>query len=148
MKEATCIHCSRSFAQSPYHKNQSYCKRSECQRAKKADWQRRKMQCDPEYRATQKHSTRKWRDANPGYWKKYREENPEKAERNRLLQRIRNRKKSSKNFNHNKKIAKMDAPKSHKTNKLNTFGQYWLVPIIAKMDALEVNIVKISSTCQ
>ena len=37
-------------------------------------------------------------------------------------------------------IAKMDALKS---DNFQTLGQFWLLPVIAKMDALKVNIIKI-----
>lgn len=38
-------------------------------------------------------------------------------------------------------IAKMDASKSLGTSGETTFsGQFWLVPVIAKMDALKVNM--------
>jgi hypothetical protein len=36
-------------------------------------------------------------------------------------------------------IAKMDASKS---DNFQVLGQFWLLPVIAKMDALKVNIVK------
>jgi len=49
------------------------------------------MANDPEYKANQKQSHQEWLWANPNYWKDYRERNPEKAERNRQLQTIRNR---------------------------------------------------------
>ena len=71
MKEVICINCARSFTQSPRHKNQNYCKRQECQRANKADWQRQKMRTDPEYRANQKLSNQKWRESHHD-WKKER----------------------------------------------------------------------------
>ena len=37
-------------------------------------------------------------------------------------------------------IAKMDSSKS---DNFKVLGQFWLVPVIAKMDALKVNIIKI-----
>ncbi len=37
-------------------------------------------------------------------------------------------------------IAKVDASKPYK---YNLIGRYWLVPLIAKVDALKVNIVEI-----
>ncbi len=147
MKKVTCINCSQEFIQSPRHKNQCYCKKQGCQKAKKADWQRRKIKTDLEYKASQKLSQRKWLKANPDYWKKYRESNSEKAERNRLLQRLRNKQRSAQTSDTNgdiaPMIAKMDASKSIKTTKLRAIGQYWMVPVIAKMDALKVNIVVI-----
>jgi len=45
-------------------------------------------------------------------------------------------------------IAKMDASKSSATSGKTGFsGQFWLVPMIAKMDALKVNIYEITASC-
>ena len=101
------------------------------------------MKIDPVYNASQEISRKQWARANPGYWKRYRNKNPEKAERNRVLQAFRNRKARSKKSDtkmNTPLIAKMDASKS---DNFQALGQLWLVPVIAKMDALKVNIVKI-----
>ena len=37
-------------------------------------------------------------------------------------------------------IAKMDASNA---DNFEVLGQFWLIPVIAKMDALKVNIIKI-----
>lgn len=148
MAQALCCHCGYLFELSPRHKNQTFCKKAECQRAKKAAWQRQKMKTDPEYRLGQKLSQSKWARSNPHYWKAYRQNNPEKAERNRLLQTVRNRRAKARRLNAkmdaSSLIAKMDASK---TSNIKVVGRYWLVPQIAKMDALEVNIVVISRCC-
>jgi len=143
MEQILCVYCGDLFDASPRHKNQITCKKSECQRAKKADWQRRKMRTDPIYNAGQKISQKQWARANPGYWKQYRKNNPEKAERNRILQAIRNRK--ARPLDSGEKmdsslIAKMDASTF---DNFQTLGQFWIVPLIAKMDALKVNIIRI-----
>jgi len=143
MEKILCVYCGDLFDPSPKHKNQIACKKPQCQRAKKAEWQRHKMKADPVYNASQKISKKQWASANPGYWKRYRYKNPDKAERNRVLQAIRNRKARSKKSGTKMDtplIAKMDASKS---DNFQTLGQFWLVPVIAKMDALKVNIVKI-----
>jgi len=74
------------------------------------------MKTDPDYRLNQGLSQKQWAGANAGYWKAYRRKNPDKAERNRILQTIRNRK---------------------------ARGQRLDPSLIAKMDALRVNILKI-----
>ena len=143
MEKILCVYCGDLFDPSPRHKNQTACKKPQCQRAKKADWQRHKMKIDPAYNASQKISRKQWARANPGYWKRYRNKNPEKAERNRVLQAIRNRKARSKKSDTNMDtplIAKMDTSKS---DNFQALGQFWLIPVVAKMDALKVNIVKI-----
>lgn len=141
-----CVHCGANFSKSPRHKNQTHCKARKCQRARKAAWQRQKMRTDPEYMANQKLSNRKWRESHPGYWKEYRKRNPEKTQRNRLLQRFRNRRKSGHRSACREKIAKMDSSKPSNPYKFKAMGQYWLVPAIAKMDALKVNIIAISDS--
>jgi hypothetical protein len=46
-------------------------------------------------------------------------------------------------------IAKMDASQSCETSGNTPFsGQFWLVPVIAKMDALKVNIYRIPACCK
>lgn len=78
------------------------------------------MKTDPDYRLNQGLSQKQWAKANAGYWKQYRRKNPDKAQRNRILQTIRNRKARGQ---------PLDA-------KIET-------SLIAKMDALKVNILKI-----
>jgi len=102
------------------------------------------MREDPEYRLNQQTSNKKWAEANPGYWKGYREQNPEKAERNRLLQTIRNRKRWRKG----KADARRDTPLIAKVDsssapKIKVAGEFWMVPVIAKVDALKVYIHEI-----
>ena len=143
MEQILCVYCGDLFNASPRHKNQISCKKPGCQKAKKADWQRHKMKTDPIYNAGRKISRKEWVRANPGYWKKYRRKNPEKAERNRVLQAIRTRKAWSSDSDtkmNRSLIAKMDASISDNFQRL---GQFWMVPVIAKMDALKVNIIKI-----
>ncbi len=88
--ERVCRHCGEVFVPCPRVKNQEYCRNPECQRARKREWNRRKM-ADSDYRANQQKAQRAWRAQNPEYWRKYRQEHPQEAERNRLKQRERNR---------------------------------------------------------
>jgi len=143
MEQIQCVHCGDFFDPSPRHKNQTACQKLECQRAKKAAWQRFKIKTDPDYQAGKKISQQKWLKANPDYWKQYRKNHPEYTERNRILQSLRNRKnRAPKTFSNTEAslIAKMDASKPYS---FETLGQFWLIPVIAKMDASKVNIVKI-----
>ena len=139
MEEVPCLHCGTFFL--PRNKDQNYCGLKECQRARKAAWQRNKIQHDSEYRECQRISQKKWRRKNPDYWKQYRQKNPDKTTKNRILQRIRNKRQSLATLppkdSKEHLIAKMDA------SNLNTdglSGQYWLVPLIAKMDAVKIYI--------
>lgn len=141
MESVPCFHCATMFI--PRNRKQYCCSRPECQRARKADWQRIKMKTNPDYRTSQKLSKQKWADKNPGYWKNYRDRNPEKAERNRMLQTIRNRRRAAVKKSDDGPIAKMDV---RINMHFQPIGQFWLVPLIAKMDATKVNIYKISDT--
>jgi hypothetical protein len=96
------------------------------------------MKTDPDFKDNQRISNKKWAANHPGYWKNYRLIHPEKAERNRILQRLRNRRRRCPTA----VIAKVDSSTSRK---YNLIGRYWLVPMIAKVDALKVNIVEIPS---
>ena len=160
MEEVSCCHCGDYFIPNPRQKNPRYCgNKPECQRARKAAWQREKMHSDPDYKANQKRCQKDWCKAHPDYWKEYRETHPEQAERNRDLQRVRNRKCRDRVtvkhvFSPPDKgmdaslIAKMDTSKSSGTSGGASFsGQFWLVPVIAKMDALKVNIYRITVGC-
>ena len=143
MEQIPCTYCGDFFDPSPRHKNQTACKKLKCQQTEKAAWQKVKMKTDPLYNANQKSSQQKWLKTTPGYWKAYRRRKPEKAERNRILQTIRNRKARASSSD-----AKMDAPviakmDPSKFDNFKVLGQFWLIPVIAKMDALKVNIVKI-----
>jgi len=147
MEQIPCCHCSDFFSPSLRHKNQVYCMKPACGRARKAAWKRNKMQTDPDYRYNQKLANQKWAKAHPGYWKQYRRQHPEYVNRNRILQTVRNRKRSRCHPPNGpgSLIAKVDASIYCK-NRL--VGQFYLVPVIAKVDALKVNIFDISSPYQ
>ena len=137
MEKIPCVHCGTFFI--PRNRKQHYCKAPGCQQARKATWQRFKIRTDAGYRTQQKLSHQKWLENNPDYWKNYRRRNPDKSERNRALQHIRNRRKRRGGL---AVIAKMDA---RNPNHFDLIGRFYLVPVIAKMDVSRVNIYTISS---
>ena len=143
MEPIPCVNCGTFFI--PCNCKQNYCSTPECQRARKAAWQRFKLKRDIDYRTQQHLSHQKWLQSNPGYYRSYRRRNPDKVQRNRALQVIRNRRNRKRNCD--KKllddplIAKMDARNFHH---FNLMGQFYLVPVIAKMDVSRVNIYAIS----
>jgi len=136
MEEVPCVHCGTFFVRR--NKKQNYSPLPDCQKARKAAWQRHQLRTNPEYRENQKISNRKWQRNNPDYWKQYRRNNPDKATRNRALQRLRNTRRAPPDKESPKRnIAKMDATK-RRTHGLS--GQYWLIPLIAKMDVRKIYI--------
>jgi hypothetical protein len=144
MGQIPCCHCGEFFTSDPRHKNQVYCMKPACRRARKAAWKRNKMRTDPDYRFNQKLANQKWGKEHPGYWKEYRSRHQDYAKRNRILQAVRNRRRVTGHRPDAKGnlIAKVDASIF---NKNRMVGQFYLVPVIAKVDALKVNIFDISS---
>jgi hypothetical protein len=129
-----CNHCGRPFPLNPRLKNQCFCDSKECQRARKADWQRKKMADDADYRARQRESQKKWREDHPEYQRRYRERTPEYSERNRLRQKLRDARRRAND------LVKMDASKP--VNPLQ-IGEYYLIPSLVKMDACPWKVVLI-----
>lgn len=146
MFKIVCTHCKETVPANPRNKEQKYCGKPACQRARKTAWEKRKIMTDPVYRANRKESQKNWTQNNQGYWKDYRKRKPQKAQRNCILQTVRNRKrtKPAPDIVHRlpEKIAKVDALEAPPP-KLS--GTFWLVPKIAKMDALQVQIVDITN---
>jgi len=114
-----CAHCKRLFVRNPRVKEQGYCKRKGCQRARKRLWQRRKMAEDPDYRTNQSSSEQQWHTEHPDYWRHYRKAHPEYCKQNRLEQRKRDAKRRERD------LATMDALEANKRIKA---GTYYLVP--------------------
>jgi len=132
--------CRRHFLPNPRVKDQQYCNRTECQRVRRRLWQKEKMASDPDYQANQRDCQKRWRKQNPDYWRQYRMNNPLYVERNRLLQRKRDRKRRLDN------LAKMDALK--RVSLLES-GTYYIIPEgadLAKMDALDWRFILFSTT--
>jgi len=143
MEKPFCVYCGDVFEPSSRHKNQTACRKVPCQRAKRAAWQRHKMKTDADYRLTQKLKQKQWAESNPGYWTQYRKRNPQKAERNRILQALRNRRARSPGSSARMEeslIAKMGASKS---DNFEVLGQFWMIPVIAKVDELRVYLYEI-----
>jgi hypothetical protein len=103
MENKQCVACSQLFQPCPQVPHQSYCSAPDCQRERRRQWQRLKLQTDPDYQGNQSSAQRAWMGRNPNYWREYREAHPEYVERNRSLQQGRNTKTRVGS------IAKMDA---------------------------------------
>ena len=104
------------------------------------------MAIDPDHRATKRQGYQAWCRANSGYWSEYRRRHPDKAERNRLLQRQRNQRRRSRppDGTSHPVIAKLDALAALKAPEPLANGEYWLVPVIAKLTSMRVKIVAIT----
>lgn len=93
-----CQHCGSVVPGNPRFKNkQRYCSKRECQQARMRRWKKEQYTENPAYREKSKESQKGWRQRYPSdqYQKKYRESHPEYVNRNRQLQRERNRKRNT-----------------------------------------------------
>ena len=72
MKTFKCRSCHRERPANPKVKEQNYCGRADCQRARRREWQRKKMATDLDYRENQRFSQKQWQENNPAYWRNYR----------------------------------------------------------------------------
>jgi hypothetical protein len=84
-----CPYCQSSFLPSTYRPQQVVCSQPECQRRRRADYHRKKLATDPEYRQVVRDSQKQWWDEHPHYQKQRRQENPKLVESNRKRQRQR-----------------------------------------------------------
>ncbi|WP_321900060.1 hypothetical protein [Paraburkholderia heleia] len=102
MSEARrCAVCGQRFLPRAQNPHQRYCSKRDCQRERKAQWQKQKIKSDPDYRENQRRAQTRWTESHPDYWRRYRDTHQTYKERNRELQRSRN--------GLPKHIAKMDA---------------------------------------
>lgn len=103
MAARRCVACGRNFRVLAQVPDQAYCSEAACQRERRKLWQRARRDTDPDYADNQTRAQKAWLERNSDYWRRYREANPEYAERNRELQRQRNREQRA------RKIAKKNA---------------------------------------
>ena len=87
-----CVACGAPFQPRPQVPQQSYCAGPGCQRERRRQWQRDKLQSDPDYQENQMRAQQAWSQRNPDYWRDYRQSHSEYVERNRVLQQKRNAK--------------------------------------------------------
>jgi hypothetical protein len=67
-----CRYCRELFTPSRYHPEQSVCSGSACQRQRRTDYHRQRINDDPLYRAQCRDSQKKWRDQHRDYMPNYR----------------------------------------------------------------------------
>lgn len=93
-----CRHCGNSVRRNPRLKGkQQYCAAKECQKARRRQWKRRQYRESKTYRQKSRESQEIWRKTYPSdqYQKQYRERHPDYVVRNRELQKVRNKRRSS-----------------------------------------------------
>lgn len=72
MKQKVCPYCQQEFRCSRFHPEQVACSFPACQRRRRADYHRKKLAEDAEYRAQCEHSQKMWKENNPSYYRRYR----------------------------------------------------------------------------
>ena len=118
----SCRYCRQIFQPSIYRPEQRVCSQPACQRQRRSDYHRERIRADVAYAEDVRVSQRKWRAAHPNYWKRYREQHPESAERNRKQQQQRDRKRRVVN------LAKMNLALDLK----HEFSEVWFVGPVVK----------------
>jgi hypothetical protein len=137
MEKRWCTACGNAFEPRPQSPRQSYCTDPGCQQARRRLWQKTKRRSDSDYVKNQAQAQRDWCERHPGYWRNYRDRNPDYTTRNRAQQTARNQRREP------AVIAKSDAslPESLVS------GVYTLSPttpeMIAKVGVWKVRITLI-----
>lgn len=76
-----CACCGNSFEPRPQVPNQAFYSAHDCQRARKRQWQRAKLQSDSDYRINQRAARQAWAQRNQDDWRNYREVRPDYTQR-------------------------------------------------------------------
>lgn len=77
MTKLRCAHCGIRFTPAPQVPNQAYCSKPVCQKERRRQWQKSKLQSDPDYRDNQSRAQKAWTDRNPEYWRNHRLNRPD-----------------------------------------------------------------------
>jgi hypothetical protein len=145
MEERRCAACGEAFRPCPRVRDQQYCGKEDCRRARRRRWQRAKRQADADYADNQVRAQRAWARENSAYWQAYRSEHPEYAQADRERARKQQRNRRQQKAAGASTFAKMDS--------IGPFssvppGTYLLVPQggeeFAKMDSIMVKLTLLS----
>lgn len=144
--EVHCVCCGKVFG--ARRRDQHYCFRKGCRRQRKSALQKKKLVDDPAYKQNQADAQRRWRERHRDYWREYRDSHPWYAERNRRLQRLRNRRRGKRPSlrDQGPVIAKMDAQPPVISGIYHIFPVLGAEPLIAKMDGTIVRLSLVTST--
>ena len=77
MQKLRCVHCNDLFTLAPQVPKQAYCSKPKCQKERRKQWQKNRLQSDPDYRDNQSRAQRAWTEKNPDYWRKLRRTEPD-----------------------------------------------------------------------
>jgi len=140
-----CRHCGKSFEPFRSVSHQAYCSSRDCQKARKRNWQKQKLEQDPDYSYNQKSSQKGWRERHPDYMREYRLRSPSYVKENRLQQQQRNACRKKRKFSElpatpsSSLIVKMDELKPELQRLLFAFPfNVFDLDLIVKMDELNL----------
>lgn len=137
MSHKLCVYCGDLFEPRPQTPDQTYCSSRTCQRARKREWQRKKLRTDSDYRDNQRDAQRAWLSRNPDYWRQYRRDHLDYVASGRTRQR-------GQPFAAAVSVAKMDVC-------IAPSGLYQLTPVSppagASTDSCLVEITPLCETC-
>ena len=60
MTKLRCAHCGARFIPAPQVPNQAYCSKANCQKERRRQWHKSKLQSDPDYRDNQSRAQKAW----------------------------------------------------------------------------------------
>ncbi len=87
-----CPYCQKLFSASIYRPQQVICSQPACQRQRKREYHRRKLETDAVYRQVVRDSQKQWWAEHGEYQRQRRQQRPELVKKNREQQRVRDRK--------------------------------------------------------
>ncbi len=73
MQRLRCVNCNGLFTPAPQVPKQTYCSKPNCQKERRKQWQKNRLQSDPDYRANQSRAQKAWTEKNPNYWRELRQ---------------------------------------------------------------------------
>jgi hypothetical protein len=76
MQRLRCANCNDLFTPAPQVPKQTYCSKHNCQKERRKQWQKNRLQSDPDYRANQSRAQKAWTEKNPNYWRELRQTGP------------------------------------------------------------------------
>lgn len=133
MTKLRCVYCGTGFTPVPQVPNQAYCSKPDCQKERRRQWQKNKLQSDPDYRDNQSRAQKAWTDKNPDYWRKYRQGsldygNPLKDEQDSQLPESRN------------KSVKMDSLNPHQIFRVALHDGVFRLRVLAEPDGVKMDV--------
>lgn len=69
MSKLRCVNCNSLFTPAPQVPNQTFCSSPACQKERRKQWHKSRMQSDEHYRENRSDAQKSWAAKNPDYWR-------------------------------------------------------------------------------